>query len=182
MVTYFIQGESTGHIKIGRTSNGIETRLRALQSCSAEQLRLVGIIEDDVEHELHSRFHKQRLHGEWFRVDRHLRTFMNCDPRIVREPGRLLASCDQPNRGPLFEDVGVSAQSVENPVALSLFDRRLALGAAEVALQLGVTANTVEGLHRSGALRGVTIGSHLRWHPQDVRDFVDSLRSERDGS
>lgn len=45
----------------------------------------------------------------------------------------------------------------------------------EVAQLLKVKPATVENLHRSGQLRGFTVGDTLHWKPADVRAFVDGL-------
>lgn len=47
---------------------------------------------------------------------------------------------------------------------------------AVVAKLLTVTTETVQTLHRTGQLRGVIIGRHLRWRPDDVRRFIAELK------
>ena len=65
---YFIQAGRLGPIKIGHTNNGVEERLKELQTGSPDKLILIGIIEGDVkkEQELHKRFKNYRVRGEWF--------------------------------------------------------------------------------------------------------------------
>ena len=48
--------------------------------------------------------------------------------------------------------------------------------AEEVAAVLGVTPDCVKNLHRVGQLAGVMVGRHRRWRPEDVRDFVQTLK------
>jgi uncharacterized membrane protein YccC len=64
---YAIRRGQCGPIKIGM-SNEPQTRLRNLQTAVAEQLHLLAVIDGDeqVERDLHRRFEKYRLHGEWF--------------------------------------------------------------------------------------------------------------------
>ncbi|GMU22981.1 MAG: hypothetical protein AMXMBFR13_30650 [Phycisphaerae bacterium] len=51
----------------------------------------------------------------------------------------------------------------------------LVLTRDQVAAALQVSAETIEGLHRMGRLRGVRIGRHLRWRPGDVTAYVERL-------
>lgn len=46
----------------------------------------------------------------------------------------------------------------------------------QTAKLLAVTPDTIRNLHRTGQLRGVLVGRHLRWRPADVRHFIDNLR------
>lgn len=51
------------------------------------------------------------------------------------------------------------------------------LTADEVAEVLAATSTrTVDELRRSGALRAVRVGRVWRFHPDDVKAFVDELR------
>lgn len=45
----------------------------------------------------------------------------------------------------------------------------------DVAALLQVTRDTIQNLHRVRQLRGVKVGKHLRWRPEDVRSFVEGL-------
>lgn len=64
--------ESNGLYKIGY-SNHPETRLRRLMTGSACQITIVHTIYTalfrEIEHRLHNRFWKKRVHGEWFALD-----------------------------------------------------------------------------------------------------------------
>lgn len=71
---YFIQGIGGGPIKIGY-SNNKNDRLSALQSCSPVELRIIAVIHSagmKKEKELHARFSRHRMHGEWFRPNHEL--------------------------------------------------------------------------------------------------------------
>lgn len=64
---YFIQAESGGPVKIG-TSTDPESRLSGLQVGSLENLRIIGKMNGgrSVEAEIHKRFARHHLRGEWF--------------------------------------------------------------------------------------------------------------------
>ena len=51
------------------------------------------------------------------------------------------------------------------------------LTCANVATLLQVPEATIDNLHRTGQLRGFTIGKHLRWSPDAVRAFAEQLAS-----
>jgi hypothetical protein len=70
--TYFVQAEDGGNIKIGYTSRDPVCRLAGLQTGSPHKLILVGIIEGNVESELHRKFAHLRSHNEWFKNDKEL--------------------------------------------------------------------------------------------------------------
>ena len=65
---YFIQSVLGGPVKVGLAAN-IETRLKTFQTGSPFPLRIVKSItgvKRQTEQELHRKFAKYRLHGEWF--------------------------------------------------------------------------------------------------------------------
>lgn len=68
---YFIENTETGRIKVGFTTGAVVTRLRALQTGSDCELRLLGVLyalqeNGTTERQLHARFIKHRHRGEWF--------------------------------------------------------------------------------------------------------------------
>jgi hypothetical protein len=64
--TYFIEGEE-GKIKIGKAKN-VQRRLCQLQTGSASPLKLLHVLYEDREANLHKRFAHLRIPGgEWFR-------------------------------------------------------------------------------------------------------------------
>lgn len=65
MKTYFIKNTGTGHIKIGKAAMPSE-RLRQLQTGSPHRLEIIGVIDGDMELELHAKYEGQRCSGEWF--------------------------------------------------------------------------------------------------------------------
>lgn len=64
--------ESNGLYKIGYSTEP-ETRLRRLQTGSACPIKIVHTIRTgiyrEIERQLHARFWRKRLHGEWFVLD-----------------------------------------------------------------------------------------------------------------
>jgi hypothetical protein len=78
-IVYFVQSGSGGPIKIGKTSGKPGNRLTGLRCGSAEELQLLGVIQDApeiLEKELHKRFSTLRVRGEWFRPDVELLHFI----------------------------------------------------------------------------------------------------------
>ncbi len=67
-MTYFIQGETTQRIKIGKTSTAVSERIRLLQTGSPDVLKFLGVCFGPKRSEifLHNKFSQYRLHGEWF--------------------------------------------------------------------------------------------------------------------
>lgn len=74
MTVYFIQAIAGGPIKIGYARD-VEKRLRDLQCGSPFVLRVICTEEGGQKYEaqLHRRFAKWRLHGEWFRLEGELK-------------------------------------------------------------------------------------------------------------
>ncbi len=81
-VTYFIQGEITQRIKIGKTTTAVSERIRNLQAGSPDKLKLLGVCfgPKRTERYLHSLFSEHRLHGEWFSPSKGIMEFIsnNC--------------------------------------------------------------------------------------------------------
>lgn len=65
MSVYLIQAGVNGPVKIGQSDDPM-ARLAQLQTSHYEKLRLVGLILDGSESELHAKYADQRLNGEWF--------------------------------------------------------------------------------------------------------------------
>lgn len=63
--TYFIQGQMTEKIKIGRAIDPWK-RLATLQIGSPDHLVLLAIIDHDCEKRLHNKFRGDHSHGEWY--------------------------------------------------------------------------------------------------------------------
>ncbi|MDZ4318303.1 MAG: GIY-YIG nuclease family protein [Phenylobacterium sp.] len=76
---YFVQAAKLGLIKIGFAAD-IQERLGSLQVGSPDRLALIGAIYDKdalaIEARLHSRFRKDREHGEWFRPSAELLAYI----------------------------------------------------------------------------------------------------------
>jgi hypothetical protein len=77
---YFAQAED--RVKIG-WSRKVATRIAGLQTGNASPIRLLGTIPGSraAEKRLHERFAHLRLHGEWFRAEPELMTFVALEVR-----------------------------------------------------------------------------------------------------
>lgn len=67
---YFIQVGDDGPVKIGRTALSVKARLSAIQTGCPYELKLIGVVDDatgGLEQELHRKFRRWRMRGEWFR-------------------------------------------------------------------------------------------------------------------
>ena len=71
---YFIRSGNKGPIKIGYTDENFDQRFKSLQTGNPYKLKLVGMIEGDAlkEAELHRKFEKHHIRGEWFKSDREI--------------------------------------------------------------------------------------------------------------
>jgi len=76
---YFIRAEVSGNIKIGKASSP-RHRLAQLQVSTVETLRLEATIYDPsggaLERDLHRRFDRLRIRGEWFASDKDLEAYI----------------------------------------------------------------------------------------------------------
>jgi hypothetical protein len=75
---YFIQAERGGAVKIGVTSQRLESRLNQIQTGHPEPLRLIGWLPGGrgVEGKIHAAFADERLRGEWFSDSPRLSSFI----------------------------------------------------------------------------------------------------------
>jgi Meiotically up-regulated gene 113 len=73
--TYFVANED-GHIKIGKAIDPVH-RLKCLQTGSAQRLKILYVINNDVEAHLHKRFAHLRKSGEWFEASPALLAFID---------------------------------------------------------------------------------------------------------
>lgn len=65
---YILKDNNTGLYKIGRSSNPLD-REKTLQA-EKPTIKLIKIFKDDVERELHDKYNKQRVRGEWFNLNK----------------------------------------------------------------------------------------------------------------
>jgi hypothetical protein len=72
--TYFARGEP-GFVKIGKSGQP-RKRLSQLQTANPRTLEIVLLLDGDREKELHSRFNKDKIHGDWFVESDELVVFM----------------------------------------------------------------------------------------------------------
>jgi hypothetical protein len=73
--TYFVQGQLTGLIKIGRSIDPCK-RLKDLQVGSPDRLTLLGTYNADIEQKTQKQFKNAREHGEWFKATPELLAFI----------------------------------------------------------------------------------------------------------
>lgn len=85
MSVYFIQCGERGPIKIGQTIN-IRARLGYLQSALHEPLIVRGILDDVTEYEMHRKFERLHIRGEWFHFRGPLKKFVVSLPPIAELP------------------------------------------------------------------------------------------------
>jgi hypothetical protein len=70
---YFIQAEKGGLVKVGYTED-LYKRFRIIQAHSPLKMRIIGKIKGSkaTEEEIHSKFARDRKHGEWFEPSKRL--------------------------------------------------------------------------------------------------------------
>jgi hypothetical protein len=75
-IIYFVR-EKRGAIKIGR-SQSLNVRLVCLQSGNPRPLKVMGTMEvaEEKERELHKKFSRHQIQGEWFRPHKNLLSFI----------------------------------------------------------------------------------------------------------
>lgn len=91
---YFIRGRTSGHVKIGRAWD-VSQRFHAIKTSCSEPVELLGLIPSDfperLEGELHARFRRCCVHGEWFRPNRHLLRFIRHNAISLQQNQERLA-------------------------------------------------------------------------------------------
>lgn len=82
MVVYFVRSGRSGPVKIGTTAN-LKGRLSALSHPLVDNLILLGTVDGGrgKEAEMHKRFKKYRLKGEWFKYEGDLAKFIESLPK-----------------------------------------------------------------------------------------------------
>lgn len=104
---YFVQAECGGPVKIGFTVD-VDERVKALQCGSPFPLRVVATRPGTLgtEAELHRRFARHRLHGEWFEASDDIERFLQkpLAPALVA-PQRHLHAHAEPNPTSLANQV-----------------------------------------------------------------------------
>lgn len=76
-LVYFIQCNSTKNIKIGKSIN-VHERMKQIKGMTPSGIDLLATIDGDtdVEANLHKKFNKYSVHGEWFKPSRELMDFI----------------------------------------------------------------------------------------------------------
>jgi len=109
MPVYFIH--HNGHIKIG-VSVDPWGRLSSLQTAHHERLEMLAIMPGEAadEREIHQRFARLRVTGEWFRDSQELREFVQLvreNNPDLQEPSRQIVEPPAPS-SPRFDDAKVN--------------------------------------------------------------------------
>lgn len=65
--TYIIFNNKSNLFKIGKTKN-LGKRMSLLENEYGVKLQLIGFLDTDIESELHIKYSKNRVHGEWFNI------------------------------------------------------------------------------------------------------------------
>lgn len=74
MKTYFLLAPAVKLVKIGQSKNPMR-RIGMLRTMNAASLELLTLVKDR-EEDLHTKFWGLRHHGEWFRVDMSIVTYL----------------------------------------------------------------------------------------------------------
>ena len=82
---YFIKSES-GHVKIGYSENGVESRLLSLQCGCPFKLILLKTVDFEREQEslIHRKFKKFRRQGEWFELSGEITDYIDNPYKIIK--------------------------------------------------------------------------------------------------
>lgn len=77
---YFVRSGSSDFVKIGFCKSGGESmRLMQLQTGNPEKLSIIALLQDvptKMESDLHFKFQRYWVRGEWFRLDGELKDFV----------------------------------------------------------------------------------------------------------
>jgi len=89
-ITYFVRLGDDGPVKIGKTID-VAARIQKLQTSAPAKLKLLRIVDKNVETECHRKFSHLRQHGEWFAPSIELLEFIEKElfaneSRIIPEP------------------------------------------------------------------------------------------------
>lgn len=155
-LVYFIEAAITPPlIKIGAT-RGLRHRLDNLRTTNAAPLKLLGVelteaVPETRERQLHARFARLRTHGEWFRAEARLRTY-------IQEHTKLPAALP-----PLYTPGAALPVARYTPQPLVTIE--------QLAHQLHVAARTIRrwvAVGRVPALRLSATSRVLRFDPAEV--------------
>lgn len=79
---YFVKAEKTKRIKIGYTTQWIDTRLSSMQSNSPDKLTFLGglVGSKELEKNIQNSFRENLSHGEWYNESKDIYSFIkaNC--------------------------------------------------------------------------------------------------------
>lgn len=131
---YFIG--HTDYIKIGYT-NDISSRLKALQVGSPIELKMIGLIDGDMEYELfiHNKFNHLKIRGEWFKYTKEIENFiLSFDNKLLWEKGYI---DDKKNSKSIIYDCRIDSGLTATECANLLSVSRQAFSKMEVKSSTG---------------------------------------------
>lgn len=170
-VVYFLQSESTGLVKIGK-SRCVDSRISGLRNTSPVELILRAILPCRTEQEVHDQFAHLRAHGEWFRHATDLEEYM----AEVAATGAHLRV-----RGPRAERRIVPAV-VPKVVDLATDEPLRLLTEQEAAELLGVGVNDlVRWRDEGGGPPCYRIGRLTRYRAAEIKAWAAEKVTSRDG-
>jgi hypothetical protein len=112
MAVYFIKGETTGLIKIGRSLK-VSQRLIELQVGSPDILTVLAVLVDEGnDGPFHRRFEADNDHGEWFRPSETLMAFIGTIPESSYD-GLRVASIERTKARQDAKDKNLNQMVVE---------------------------------------------------------------------
>lgn len=93
---YFIRGEESGNIKIGYSIHPGKRR-KDLQTAHYEDLEVIGLLHGSpsLEAELHERFGKYRIRGEWYEPGKRLLAFIEENARLKNVARKIEGTEDE---------------------------------------------------------------------------------------
>jgi len=154
---YFVKRVEEPLVKIGFTTLPLPCRIASLRCVEEGDLELLAAMPGGrpEEQAVHQEFHDLHERGEWFRYEEPLKLRVE---KIATQFPELLKE-----RDPLALPEGIPL-----------------LTPGEVARLLRVSVSSVRRWGDVGALKVFrTKGGHRRYRPDDVCDFLDSLRNTR---
>lgn len=178
---YFIEGATSGAIKIGTTKN-LHARMSSMQTASVEPLTVLGTVNGgvDLERKLHMEFAGQRVRGEWFRSTPELRARI----KELCSEVKLLRRMKAPSADPHTVLARHWAEEVE---AVHRADHSAAEAAKLTAEEFGLAPGFLENLER-GRIEAISARdfevirdkslSVLQCRAEKLTAFLARLKSE----
>jgi hypothetical protein len=104
---YFIK--SNDRVKIGK-SKDVHERMIQLKTSNPYKLELIGVIEGygEKENELHEKFKKYRLHGEWFSLSKEILDFVQTSTKVIfTKSNKITKIISKSNEKEVMKDIKI---------------------------------------------------------------------------